>query len=288
MNSTKITKLAILFTGLIRGRKEYLTELTSNVQNKGESDGLITDIYISTYNHHMNIALQFTPEDRIIANNISEIPKLQVNEYQWYHLDLLLKKFALHRYDIILKLRFDMKVSKKLQANMFDHVRCNTIYAASDQSFYSRSNEFIATFFDYYDFHFKLINRPNTYFPLNYSNILMSNSRALSFGINNVRTGIGCTNQLVFPCNIYSSNPQMLKINIKKMYPAVSKEVCNVNRGNTYFASEKYFALNVLNNYPVDIFRLPIHELFADRHEHEDLYSGIWKGKMRKTAPFGK
>lgn len=195
------------------------------------------DVFISTYPQYENVA-KLISKNYVITN--TELGYRTM--YQWFHLESVFNNFInqLSKYDNIIRIRTDVNYTdfnlQKLE------IKPNIIYAKTDQIFYSESNHFIKT---YYDFYQMMLNAyygrcETEYFHLNYDNILESHNET------EVKT-----NWLTLPEIIYDSDFNKLKNNIIKYkeqlnnFEYVKTLPMKIGMPLGYkFSSEKCFAIH--------------------------------------------
>ena len=230
-------KKAILITGQMR--------FLDNDHLSNFIDMLVGyDIFICTYKKSEQVARKIS-NNVLFFDDFSYKRPNRKNIFQWIHLDILLKNYKnrLLNYDILYKIRTDLKFDKELfNANVEE----NKIYLKSDLLFYGRTNHFYHTFNDFYESIYNLYwGKSNSYFPLNYNNILKISDNDFRFIIR--------WSWLIFPKKIYNKNFSLLKKNIKEHIinniPIVDEdtEFTNHNSRLPVFTTEKSILIHCIN-----------------------------------------
>lgn len=132
------------------------------------------DIFISTYKKFKKEAELLSDKILYVNDNL----KLRRHEYQWYHLNNILKNFKneLLEYYCIVRMRTDILMEKlSLSYENFSNLEENTLYTKTDWIFYGLSKHFYYCFENFYKEIYNNYNVKNdVYIPINYNNILKS------------------------------------------------------------------------------------------------------------------
>ena len=146
-------------------------------------------VFASTYSAYAAPALRLVRGNasRVLAHTPAGTPTLETSgQYQWFHLDALLRSFAgeLLQHSHALKLRPDIRVDAPLHPAALSSVTDNNFFTLSDISFYATSR----TFHDVLAGFYEAIQRPpyygapcDTYWPINFEHMLTSDREALYF-----------------------------------------------------------------------------------------------------------
>lgn len=170
--------------------------------------------------------------------------ELQENIYQWQHLDHLLKTHNLNHCTHILKIRTDLNIYDDITSDMFANVTHGTVYARSDHTFYADKLTFFKVFYSFFErIKKEMFNVGNKYFPISHERMkdpLLLDSTCVPW------VGERC-------CRFGLTGKEIVRSdNTSKTSPA-----------NHKFGSERYVAVQILQNARIGYFQLPIH--------------GIWK-----------
>lgn len=266
--------LAILITGELR--VPNLENLINSIEEY--------DIFISTYDEYIDIALNITTKNNIITYNRKNINLETKTLYQWFHLKNLLKHFKsrLMNFDIILKIRSDCYFFEPITSNHFKNFKKKFFYMNSDHSFYSDTDNFYKVLKNFWLILNKnYLNNNDKPFKINYVNLIYSynkiyRSKYVNQYLNiynnsnnlpklNIRTNfnVGMKEQF-YPRLIYHKNNLILYKNMKlhKKYlmnnhDDIEDFYCKNKPKNNIFPSEKFFFLHVINKSKILPFMLP-------------------------------
>lgn len=267
--------LAILITGELR--IPDLENLLNSINNY--------DIFISTYDEYLDIALKITSKNNILTYDRNKLHLSTKTLYQWFHLKNLLKYFKsrLINFDILLKIRSDCYFFEPITENNFINFKKNFFYMNSDHSFYADTNHFYKILKKYWlIINKKYLNNIDKPFKINYINLIYSynkiyRSNYVNQYLNNYNNdsnnlprlniranfNIGMREQL-YPRLIYHKDNLILYKNMKlhKKYlmnnhDDIEDFYCKNKPKNNIFPSEKIFFLHVINKSKILPFELP-------------------------------
>ena len=247
-----MTRIAIIINGCLRFYSEDNVKLINSITNK-------CDVFIKTYKEYEKYLeylnykknLTFIDKNKVTVNN---------SFLQFYSLQESLTEYDFTSYDVIVRIRTDTNFWFN---NIYDiisqtNIKDNIIYMASDVLFYAKSNHFINTFKNIYDY-FININAHNSD---REHRAILPNYENLSNSILNTKGSfITKWRWMLFPkfLNILpiTSNSEIIKI-LKSNKEVLIKERENTKSFNNYrrlsdvkvydvFSSERWFVQFVVD-----------------------------------------